>query len=149
MCIRDTLLHLPDLNAGDLLLTRVASSLVVGGRLVLTYRDLTQQLAGTDQFLPVRNDDERIMLCALDCGGPETVTVNDLVYTHTTAGRTSRTALYKTYELRNSVVRPATAAVTRSVACHDVGGSRDRRVSLDRCARQQEGQVRSGHADDR
>lgn len=86
VCMRDTLLHLPDLDAVDLLLTRVASSLAAGGKLVLTYRDLTQQLAGTDRFLPVRSDDERIMLCALDYDSPETVTVNDLVYTRTAEG---------------------------------------------------------------
>lgn len=34
----------------------------------------------------VRSDDERIMLCALDYDSPETVTVNDLVYTRTTDG---------------------------------------------------------------
>lgn len=86
MCMRDTLLHLPEPDAVDLLLTRVASSLAAGGKLVLTYRDLTQQLAGTDRFLPVRSDDERIMLCALDYGSPGTVTVNDLVYTRTDEG---------------------------------------------------------------
>ncbi|MBB4931721.1 SAM-dependent methyltransferase [Lipingzhangella halophila] len=86
VCMRDTLLHLPDLDAVDLLLTRAATALTTGGTLVLTYRDLTQQLAGTDRFLPVRSDDERIMLCALDYDSPETVTVNDLVYTRTTDG---------------------------------------------------------------
>ncbi|MCP2237272.1 class I SAM-dependent methyltransferase [Prauserella halophila] len=86
VCMRDTLLHLSDLDAVDLLLTRVASSLATGGKLLLTYRDLTQELAGTDRFLPVRSDDERIMLCALDYDTPETVTVNDLVYTRTAEG---------------------------------------------------------------
>lgn len=86
VCMRDTLLHLPEPDAVDLLLTRVASALVAGGTLVLTYRDLTQQLAGTDRFLPVRSDDERIMLCALDYDSPETVTVNDLVHVRTGEG---------------------------------------------------------------
>lgn len=86
VCMRDTLLHLPDFDAVDLFLARVASSLAAEGSLVLTYRDLTQELAGTDRFLPVRSDSDRIMLCALDYGSPDSVTVNDLVYTRTAEG---------------------------------------------------------------
>lgn len=86
VCMRDTLLHLPHLAAVDALLDGVTSALTPGGRLVLTYRDLTQQLVGTDRFLPVRSDADRIMLCALDYDTPDTVTVNDLVYTRTADG---------------------------------------------------------------
>lgn len=86
VCMRDTLLHLPDFDAVDLLLARVAASLAVDGKLVLTYRDLTQDLAGTDRFLPVRSEPDRIMLCALDYDDLDTVTVNDLVYTRTAEG---------------------------------------------------------------
>lgn len=85
-CMRDTLLHLPDHDAVELLLTRAASSLAAAGTLVLTYRDLTQPLRGVDRFLPVRSDSEKIMLCALDYDSPDRVTVNDLVYTRTPAG---------------------------------------------------------------
>ena len=70
----------------ELFLARVASALAAGGQLVVTYRDLSQQLSGTDRFLPVRSDDERIMLCALDCDAAETVTANDLVYTRSAEG---------------------------------------------------------------
>lgn len=86
VCMRDTLLHLPDLAAVDVLLRRVASALRAGGTLVLTYRDLTQELVGTDRFLPVRSDADRIMLCALEYDSPHTVTVNDLVYTRDADG---------------------------------------------------------------
>lgn len=80
VCMRDTLLHLPDGAAVDRLLAGVASALAPAGTLVLTYRDLTQELEGTDRFLPVRSDSDRIMLCALDYTSTDTVTVNDLVY---------------------------------------------------------------------
>ncbi len=81
VCMRDTLLHLPDHDAVDLLLTRAAASLAPGGALVLTYRDLSHALRGLDRFLPVRSDSDRVMLCVLDYDDPHTVTVNDLVYT--------------------------------------------------------------------
>lgn len=80
-CMRDTVLHLRDLDAVDLLLTRVGSALTAQGMFVLTYRDLTRRLEGTDRFLPVRSDSDRIMLCALEYDSPDVVTVNDLIYT--------------------------------------------------------------------
>ncbi|WP_219632551.1 class I SAM-dependent methyltransferase [Haloechinothrix aidingensis] len=86
VCMRDTLLHLPGMDAVDSFLSQVSASLAAGGTLVLTYRDLTRQLEGTDRFLPVRSDEDRIMLCALDYDSPETVTVNDLVYIRTSDG---------------------------------------------------------------
>lgn len=81
VCMRDTLLHLPNRGAVDLLLERSAAVLAPEGVLVLTYRDLTEPLEGLDRFLPVRSDADRIMLCVLDYNDPETVTVADLVYT--------------------------------------------------------------------
>ena len=53
VCMRDTLLHLPDHDAVDRLLARAAAALAAEGTLVLTYRDLTQVLEGVDRFLPV------------------------------------------------------------------------------------------------
>ncbi len=86
VCMRDTLLHLPDHDAVDLLLDRAAAALDEEGMLVLTYRDLTQALEGVDRFVPVRSDSDRIMLCALEYEDPSRVTVNDLVYTRTLDG---------------------------------------------------------------
>lgn len=80
VCMRDTILHLPDREAVVLLIGRVFAALASGGVFVLTYRDLTQSLQGLNRFIPVRTDRDRIMLCALDYEQPETVTVTDLVY---------------------------------------------------------------------
>lgn len=59
VCMRDTVLHLPDPEAVVVLIDRVVSSLAPGGRFVLTYRDLTQPLLGIDRFIPVRSDPDR------------------------------------------------------------------------------------------
>jgi hypothetical protein len=80
VCMTDTVLCLPDTNDIVSLAERVAAALTVNGSFVLTYRDLTERLEGVDRFLPVRSDEDRIMLCALDFA-PERVTVSDLVYT--------------------------------------------------------------------
>ena len=58
-CMGDTLLHLPDRETVVDLFRRVGRSLAPGGRFVLTYRDLTQKLTGTDRFLQVRPRLER------------------------------------------------------------------------------------------
>lgn len=73
--------HLPSSESVIALIDRVATSLSRGGTFVLTYRDLTQPLDGLDRFVPIRSDDERIMLCVLDVASPEAVTVSDLIYT--------------------------------------------------------------------
>lgn len=86
VCMRDTLLHLPDHAAVDWLLANAASSLTDEGTLVLTYRDLTMPWEGLDRFLPVRSDADRIFMCVLDFDDPDTVTVNDLVYTRASEG---------------------------------------------------------------
>jgi hypothetical protein len=83
VCMRDTVLCLPDRRDVASLVERVATSLAPKGTFVLTYRDLTQPLHGVDRFLPARSDEDRIMLCALDYEA-ETVTVSDLVYTRDT-----------------------------------------------------------------
>lgn len=82
-CMRDTVLHLPTDEAVSELFSRAATALTSGGRLILTYRDLTSTLEGLDRFLPVRSDADRIMLCVLDYPDTTAATVTDLVYTLT------------------------------------------------------------------
>jgi SAM-dependent methyltransferase len=85
-CMRDTVVHLPGRRAVTQLFSRVAASLAVGGMFILSYRDLTQPLEGVDRFLPIRSDNDRIMLCVLDYPDSDTVTVTDLIYTHVDDG---------------------------------------------------------------
>ncbi|WP_438014323.1 hypothetical protein WMF18_25835 [Sorangium sp. So ce315] len=51
-----------------------------GGRLALTFRDLTRELEGVDRFIPVHDSADVIMTCFLEYE-PETVEVHDLVHT--------------------------------------------------------------------
>lgn len=86
VCMGDTLTHLPSKDDVAALLRDVAQSLAPGGQLVLSYRDLTRPLTGTDRFLPVRSTDDRIMTCFLEYADADTVMVHDLI--HTRAGAT-------------------------------------------------------------
>ncbi len=81
VCMGDTLTHLRSMEAVGQLLSAVATALAPGGLCVLTWRDLTHELTGTDRFIPVNADEDRVMTCFLEYVSPTTVQVHDLVYT--------------------------------------------------------------------
>jgi len=80
VCMGDTLTHLPSKDAVRAMFGAVAKRLVSGGKFVLTYRDLTATLAGTERFIPVRSDADRIMTCFLEYEGADFVQVTDLLH---------------------------------------------------------------------
>ena len=63
------------------LLGDIARVLASGGRLVITYRDLTRPLCGTDRFIPVRSTEDRLLTCFLEYLDQDTVIVHDLLHT--------------------------------------------------------------------
>jgi hypothetical protein len=63
----------------ECLIDGVACRLKPGGRFILTFRDLTGTLHGTDRFIPVRGDDDRLMTCFLEYEA-DTVVVHDLIH---------------------------------------------------------------------
>lgn len=78
-CLGDTLTHLPELDDVAALFRGAYERLESGGRLLLTFRDLSSPLEGLDRFIPVRADDERTFVCFLERGDGH-VQVHDLVY---------------------------------------------------------------------
>jgi SAM-dependent methyltransferase len=79
VCMGDTLTHLPDRPAVSRLFADLYTALAPGGRLVLSFRDLTGTLTGTNRFIPVHADADTILTCFLEYE-PDTVTVHDLLY---------------------------------------------------------------------
>jgi SAM-dependent methyltransferase len=79
VCMGDTLTHVPSAAAVERLFDGVARVLAPAGLFVLTFRDMTAELTGTDRFIPVRGDADRIMTCFLEYE-PETVIVHDLIH---------------------------------------------------------------------
>jgi len=79
VCMGDTLPHLSSTAAVAALFSDLAVLLRPQGRVVLGFRDQSRELFGTDRFIPVRADDDRIMTCFLEYE-PEAVVVHDLVY---------------------------------------------------------------------
>jgi SAM-dependent methyltransferase len=110
VCLGDTLTHLPTRGDVAALLHAIATALAPGGTAVLSYRDLTVPLTGTDRFLPVRATEDRIMTCFLEYAGDYddyTVVVHDLVHTRRGPGDawTLRAGSYRKLRLAHAWVR--------------------------------------------
>ena len=85
VCMGDVLTHLERHEDVSALLRDCFAALKPKGRLVLTFRDLSQELAGLDRFIPVQSDAERVMVCVLEYE-PRTVLVHDLIHTRSGPG---------------------------------------------------------------
>ncbi|MFI6980953.1 class I SAM-dependent methyltransferase [Embleya sp. NPDC050154] len=81
VCMGDTLPHLPSRADVTALLADTARALAPGGRFVVTYRDQSRPLHGTDRFIPVRGDRDRVFTCFLEYVDEDTVMVHDLLHT--------------------------------------------------------------------
>ena len=121
VCMRDTVLHLPRRGAVVELCERVARVLAPGGSFVMTYRDLTQPLRGLERFMPLRSDDERIMLCILEYEDPEAVTVNDLIYARSAEGWQLTKSSYPKLRLAPDWVRDHLAGAGLNIGHHSAG----------------------------
>lgn len=75
----DTLTHLDEPDSVRSVLRDMARILEPGGRCILSFRDYSPPLTGTERFIPVRSDDTTIFTCFLEYEGPY-VHVHDLVY---------------------------------------------------------------------
>lgn len=65
-CMGDTLTHLESVQQVNALFGEWNSILPDGGKLVLSFRDLTQELEKEERFIPIRAEDERIHTCFLE-----------------------------------------------------------------------------------
>lgn len=78
LCMGDTLTHLPEQASVERLFSLVAESLHRDGTFITTFRDYTSPLAGTERFIPVRSDDQRILTCFLEYF-PDYVAAHDVL----------------------------------------------------------------------
>jgi SAM-dependent methyltransferase len=79
LCMGDTLTHLPDRRSVEGLFADVAESLDEGGSFIVTFRDYSTPLAGTNRFIPVRSDADRILTCFLEYQ-EDAVIVHDILH---------------------------------------------------------------------
>jgi predicted TPR repeat methyltransferase len=109
ICMGDTLTHLNSKGDVAALFGKVAAALPAGGRLVLSWRDLSAPPEGLERFIPVRATDERVMTCFLEDRG-ETVLVHDLVHVRGDDGWRLQKSAYPKLKLCPAWVRAALAA---------------------------------------
>ena len=106
VCMGDTLTHLPNRDEVSGLFSMLAANLSAGGRCVISWRDLSSPPQGGDRFIPVRSDDDRVMVCFLEDHG-EIVLVNDLVHVRTSDGWTLHKSAYPKLKLSRDWIRGA------------------------------------------
>jgi len=61
VCTTDVISHLHSYDELDDLFRKVSLNIAENGRFLLSYRDQTNELIGTDRFIPFYSDDEIIM----------------------------------------------------------------------------------------
>lgn len=79
VCMGDTLPHLPSLQSVSGFFKNVHKLLETDGKLILGFRDLSAELTGTDRFIPVQSDSDKMMTVFLEYK-PDYVHVHDLIY---------------------------------------------------------------------
>ena len=104
LCMGDTLTHLRSREEIRQFFVDVFDKLSSGGLFAITYRDLTNEMSGTERFIPVRSDEEKVMICFLEFDNPESVLVHDLVHIQNAAGGTLEKSCYRKLRLSQSWV---------------------------------------------
>ncbi len=122
VCMGDTLTHLPDKSAVSALFRGVFDRLRPGGMFVITYRDLTTELHGTDRFIPVRSDDNKIMTCFLEFENADSVVVHDLVYVRQATGWSLNKSSYRKLRLGVDWIRQELSNAGFAVISQDSSG---------------------------
>ena len=80
VCMGDTLVHLPDVDAVENLISDICDRLQPGGTFVASLRDYSlPPPCGAARFLPVRNSEDRIFTCFLEYRG-DTIEVHDILH---------------------------------------------------------------------
>ena len=121
VCMGDTLAHLPREADLDDLFTGVAGRLEPGGRLVLTFRDLSHEARELDRFIPVCALDDLVVTCFLEYE-PGTVKVHDLVWTRHAGGWRFQRGMYRKLRLAPATVSARLARAGFRVARDDAPG---------------------------
>jgi 2-polyprenyl-3-methyl-5-hydroxy-6-metoxy-1,4-benzoquinol methylase len=66
VCMGDTLTHLESHYDVGILITEISEHLLTKGKVVLSFRDLSQELTGDQRFISVKSDDHRTLTCFLE-----------------------------------------------------------------------------------
>lgn len=79
VCMGDTLTHLDTIDQVEEFFLHAQQKLLPGGKLILSFRDLTREYKDEHRFIPVRSDHDRILTCFLEYF-PNKVIVHDILH---------------------------------------------------------------------
>ncbi len=122
ICMGDTLTHLPSKDTVHKVFADAYKRLSVGGLFILTFRDLTGELKGSDRFLPVRADDHKIMTCFLEYKSDESVVVHDLIHIKEQDGWALHKSSYEKLRLSSTWIASALRATGFVIHCEEPSG---------------------------
>lgn len=97
-CMGDTLTHLQSAQEADILIQRCAEALTANGKLILSFRDLSNPLLNENRFLPVQSDETKIHTCFLEYF-EDHVQVYDLLHEKSANGWTQKVSSYPKLKL--------------------------------------------------
>lgn len=103
ICMGDTLTHLNSKEEVCTLIINAYNGLIKGGRFVLSYRELDNELTGTGRFIHVKSDDYRILTCFLEYFD-EYVMVTDILYTRENEKWNLKTGSYPKLRLEREFI---------------------------------------------
>jgi predicted TPR repeat methyltransferase len=118
VCMGDTLSHLEGEGNLERVFAGVAARLVVGGRFVLTFRDLSGERHELDRFIPLCSSDDLIMACFLEYK-PTSVKVHDLIWVRQPDGWRFRKGVYRKLRLTPAAVVRQLEKAAFTVERHD------------------------------
>jgi SAM-dependent methyltransferase len=122
VCMGDTLTHLPEKSDVSALFGSVFDGLRKGGVFMITYRDLTKELFGTDRFIPVQSDEHKIMTCFLEFENADSVVVHDLVHMRQDSGWSLNKSSYRKLRLGIDWVREELSKAGFHILSEDLSG---------------------------
>jgi SAM-dependent methyltransferase len=93
ICCGDTLTHLESKKEIELFIFNICETLSKTGKLILSFRDYSTELAGDERFIPVKSDDCKILTCILDYE-TEIIKVTDLFHEKTETGWQQKVSSY-------------------------------------------------------
>lgn len=94
VCCGDTITHLGSKGEIEKLIVDCLDVLTPGGKMILSFRDYSQELLGVQRFIPVKSDENRILTCILEYH-PEMVTVTDLLQEKSKEGWQQKVSSYQ------------------------------------------------------
>ena len=104
VCWGDTLTHLESEKDIGQLITSCCEALVKNGKLMLSFRDYSNDLTGDSRFIQVKNDHDRILTCFLEYF-PGHVCVTDLLYEKEITGWKQKVSSYHKVRITPAAVK--------------------------------------------